>query len=59
MPGWEISQGQHCLVHDDRSLVLYVDRGAPALSVYVPYLSTDMFEGSTACSLLQRRAHQG
>ena len=59
MPGWEVSQRQHCLVHDDWSLVLYVDRGATALSVYVRHLSTDVFEGRAACSRLQRLAHQG
>ena len=59
MPGWGVSQRQHCLVRDDGFLVLYVDRGAPALSVYVRYLSTHMFEGRAACSLLQRLAHQG
>src|SRR6516165_4126198 len=59
MPGWEVSQRQHCLVHDDGSLVLYVDRGATALSVYVRYLSTDVFEGRAACLRLQRLANQG
>ena len=59
MPGWEVSQCQHCLVHDDGSLVLYVDRGETALSVYVRYLSTDVLEGHAACSRLQRLAHQG
>jgi len=59
MPGWKVSQRQHCLVHDDGSLVLHVDRGATALSVYVRYLSTGVFEGRSACSRLQRLAHQG
>src|SRR4029077_1709826 len=57
MPGWEISQRQHCLVHDDGSLVLYVDRGATSLSFYVRYLSMEVFDGRADCSRRQSIVH--
>ena len=60
MPGWEVSPAPATAsVHDDGSLVLYVDRGATALSFYVRYLSTDMLKVVPPASRLQRLAHQG